>query len=57
VAGLILLVLFAIAVAYGYTRLRGRMGLNISARNWIAPIVVVVILLLLLWATATHGGH
>jgi fumarate reductase subunit D len=57
VTGLILLVLIGIAVAFGYTRLRGKMKLPVSAKNWIAPIIIVVIVVLLLWATATHSGH
>jgi fumarate reductase subunit D len=58
VTGLILLVLIGIAVAFGYTRLRGKMRLPVSGKSWIVPIVIVVIAVLLLWATATtHGSH
>jgi hypothetical protein len=53
--GLILLVFIAALVAYGYTRVRGKMKLGISGKNWIGPIVIVVILVLMLWAT--HKGH
>jgi fumarate reductase subunit D len=53
--GLILLVFIAALVAYGYTRVRGKMKLGISSKNWIGPIVIVVILVLMLWAT--HKGH
>jgi hypothetical protein len=53
--GLILLIFIAALVAYGYTRVRGKMKLGISSKNWIGPIVIVVILVLMLWAT--HKGH
>jgi fumarate reductase subunit D len=53
--GLILLVIIGALVAYGYTRLRGKMKLGISGRNWIGPIVIVVILVLMLWAS--QGSH
>ena len=55
--GLILLVLIAILVAFGYTRLRGKMKLSISGKHWLGPIVIVVILVLMLWASTTHGSH
>ena len=54
-SGLILLILIGALVAWGYTRLRGKMKLNISGKNWIAPIVVVVIVVLMLWAS--NSGH
>jgi len=57
VTGLILLVLIGIAVAFGYTRLRGKLKLPVAGKHWIGPIVIVVIVLLLLWATATHSSH
>jgi hypothetical protein len=55
VSGLIVLVLIGIVIAYVYTRLRGKMKLNVSGRNWIGPIIVVVVVGLLLWAS--HNGH
>ncbi|HWN62419.1 MAG TPA: hypothetical protein VNO25_17325 [Streptosporangiaceae bacterium] len=54
-SALILLILIGLVVAYGYTRLRGKMKLSVSGKNWIAPIVIVVILALMLWAS--HNGH
>jgi hypothetical protein len=54
-SALILLILIGALVAYGYTRLRGKMKLSVSGKNWIAPIVIVVILALMLWAS--HNGH
>jgi hypothetical protein len=53
--GLILLVFIGVLVAYAWTRLRGKMKLNISGRNWLGPVVIVVVVGLLLWAT--HNGH
>ena len=54
---LILLILIGVLVAYGYTRLRGKMKLSVSGKNWIAPIVIVVIVALMLWASSSHPGH
>ena len=53
--GLILLVLIGAIVAFRWTRLRGKMKLSVSGKNWLGPIIVVVLVGLLLWAT--HGGH
>jgi hypothetical protein len=53
--GLILLVFIGVLVAYVYTRLRGKMKLGISGKNWIGPIVIVVIVVLMLWAA--NSGH
>ena len=55
--GLILLVLIGAVVAYGWTRLRGKMKMSVSGKNWIAPIVIVVIVVLMLWASHTGSGH
>jgi fumarate reductase subunit D len=54
-SGLILLILIGLLVAFGYTRLRGKMKLSVSGKNWIAPIVIVAIIALMLWAS--NGGH
>jgi cytochrome bd-type quinol oxidase subunit 2 len=56
VNGLILLVVIGLVVAYIYTRMRGKMKLNISGKNWIAPVVIVVVAGLLIWASS-QGGH
>jgi NO-binding membrane sensor protein with MHYT domain len=53
-SGLILLVIIGIVVAYIYTRLRGKMNISVSGKNWIAPIVIVVVVGLLIWAA--HSG-
>ena len=53
--GLILLVLIGVLVAFAWTRLRGKMKLSVSGKNWIGPIVVVVIVGLLLWALHSGG--
>jgi fumarate reductase subunit D len=55
VTGLILAVFIGVLVAFGWTRLRGRMKMSVSAKNWLGPIVVVVILALMLWAS--QGSH
>jgi len=56
VNGLILLVLIGVVVAYIYTRMRGKMKLGVSGKNWIAPVVIVVVVGLLIWANSS-GGH
>ncbi len=53
--GLVLLLLIGVLVAYGYTRLRGKMKLSVTGKNWIGPIVIVVFVALMLWAS--HNGH
>jgi fumarate reductase subunit D len=53
--GLILLVLIGAIVAFGWTRLRGKMKLSVSGKNWIGPIVIVVIVMLMMWSM--HNGH
>ena len=55
--GLILLVFIGAIVAFGWTRLRGKMKLSVSGKNWIAPIVIVVVVALMLWASHTGSGH
>jgi succinate dehydrogenase hydrophobic anchor subunit len=56
-SGLILLILIGALVAFAYTRLRGKMKLSVSGKNWIAPIVIVVVVALMLWASHTGSGH
>ena len=53
--GLILLVIIGAIIAFVWTRLRGKMKLNITAKNWLGPIIVVVIVGLMLWST--HSGR
>ena len=53
--GLILLVLIGAIVAFGWTRLRGKMKLSVSGKHWLGPIVIVVVLGLLLWSKHTAG--
>jgi succinate dehydrogenase hydrophobic anchor subunit len=56
-SGLILLILIGALVAFAYTRLRGKMKLSVSGKNWIAPIVIVVVVALVLWASHVGSGH
>ena len=56
-SGLVLVIFIGALVAFAYTRLRGRMKLSVSGKNWIAPIVIVVIVVLMLWASHTGSGH
>ena len=53
--GLIVLVFIGAIVAFGWTRLRGKMKLSVSRKNWLGPIILVVLVGLLLWVT--HGNH
>ncbi|MFY9931136.1 MAG: hypothetical protein WAK82_24365 [Streptosporangiaceae bacterium] len=54
-SGLILLVFIAVIVAFGFTRLRGKMKLGVSSKHWVGPIVFIVVVMLLLWAE--HVSH
>ena len=53
--GLILLVFICAILAFGWTRIRGKMKLGVSGKHWLGPIVVVVIVVLLMWSV--HTGH
>jgi ABC-type uncharacterized transport system permease subunit len=53
--GLILLVFLALLVAFGWSRLRRRMGMGTTARTWLIVIAVFIIGVLALWAYSTHG--
>ena len=53
--GLILLALICVLVAWGWTRLRGKMKLNVSGKQWLAPIIIVGLVLLLMWSVHTTG--
>ena len=53
--GLILLLFICAIIAFGWTRLRGKMKLSVSGKNWLAPIVIVGLVLLLLWAIHPTG--
>jgi hypothetical protein len=55
VTGLILLVIIGAIIAFVWTRLRGKMKLNINGKHWLGPIIVVVIVGLMLWST--HSGR
>ena len=55
--GLILLVFLGVIVAFGWTRLRGKMKLGVSGKHWTTTIVVVVILGLMIWAAHNGNGH
>jgi heme A synthase len=53
--GLILLVFIAVIVAFGFTRLRGKMKLPVGGKHWTGAIIVVVLLVLMLWASTKTG--
>jgi len=53
VTGLILAVFIGVLVAFGWTRLRSKMKLGVSAKDWVGPILIVVIVALMLWSTHT----
>jgi hypothetical protein len=55
VTGLILAVFIGVVVAFGWTRLRRKMKLNVSGKDWVGPVVLVVVLALVLWASHTGG--
>ena len=54
-SGLILLVLIGAVIAFGWTKLRGKMKLGVSGKHWLGPIVIIVVLMLMIWAA--HNGH
>jgi hypothetical protein len=53
--GLILLVFLGIIVAFGWTRMRGKMKLGVSGKHWAGAITIFVLVVLMLWAS--HQGH
>jgi fumarate reductase subunit D len=55
-SGLILLLIVAAAIAFGYTKLRGKMKLPVAGKHWTGAIIIVVLVVLMLWATHNQGG-
>ena len=55
VTGIILLVLIGALVAFGWTRLRGKMKLPISGKSWVGPIFIVALVVLMLFSKSK--GH
>jgi len=53
--GLILLVFLGVLVAFGWTRMRGKMKMGVTSRHWTAAIVIFVLVVLMLYAS--HSGH
>ena len=51
---LILLVLLGVLVAFGFTRVRRRMNMNVTSKHWIGAVLVVVVVALSLWANSQH---
>jgi hypothetical protein len=55
VTGLILLVLIGALIAFGWVRLRGKMKLPVSGKQWVGPIFIVALVLLMLFSH--HQAH
>jgi hypothetical protein len=53
--GLILLVFICAILAFGWTRLRGKMKLGVSGKHWLAPIIIIGLVLLLTYSV--HISH
>ena len=53
--GIILLVLIGALIAFGWTRLRGKMKLPITGKSWIGPIFIFALVALMLFSK--HQGH
>jgi fumarate reductase subunit D len=53
--GLILLVFLGVIVAFGWTRMRGKMKLGVSGKHWVGAITIFVLVVLMMWAS--HQGH
>ena len=51
----ILLVLIVALVVFGWTRLRGKMKLNVSRKTWLTLIVIAIAVVLVLWSN--HHAH
>ena len=49
--GLILLVFICAILAFGWTRIRGKMKLGVSGKHWLAPIIVIGVVLLLMYSS------
>ena len=55
--GLVLLVFICAILAFGWTRVRGKMKLGVSGKHWLAPIIIVGLILLLMYSTHVSHGH
>ena len=53
--GLILLVFLGVLVAFGWTRVRGKMKLGVTSKHWTGAIVIFVLVVLMMYAA--HSGH
>ncbi|HZR50184.1 MAG TPA: hypothetical protein VFB06_11760 [Streptosporangiaceae bacterium] len=53
--GLILLLLIAAFIAFGYTKLRGKLKLPVAGKHWTGAIIIVVLVVLMLWASHNAG--
>jgi hypothetical protein len=53
--GLILLVFICAILAFGWTKLRGKMKLGVSGKHWLAPIIIIGLVLLLTYSV--HISH
>jgi hypothetical protein len=53
--GLILLVFICAILAFGWTKLRGKMKLGVSGKHWLGPIVIIGLILLLTYSV--HISH
>ncbi len=53
--GLILLVVIGAVAAFGWTRLRVKMKMKVSGKDWIGPIILIVVLGMMLWASQGGG--
>jgi hypothetical protein len=55
VTGLILLLLIGALVAFAWVKLRGKLKLPISGKQWVGPIFIVALVVLMLFSA--HKGH
>jgi hypothetical protein len=54
-AGAILLVFLAVLVAFGWTRLRRRLGLGVTGRHFVVVIVGFCLIVLAAWAASMRS--
>jgi hypothetical protein len=51
-SGLIVLALLAVLAGFLWTRLRKRIGLSVTGKQWTAAVVIFALVVLALWANA-----
>jgi hypothetical protein len=53
--GLILLAILAVAGAWAYTKMRGKLKLPVAGKHWKGALIVIVLVLLTMYAAHSGG--